>query len=99
VQRLADSLQAQTSFTGKTLLKTQYQQKIKQLTKLKDVKSQYNVTTADNFSTLEVMEKAYPAEKEEPTRWYLIFGISLITFIGLVVTATIVEVFIKSSNK
>ncbi len=95
VQQLSDSLQKLKGSSQYSLVKTKYEQKMEQLTKYSNLKEQYEMVSAPDFSMLEVMEKAYPAEKEEPTRFYLITGLVLVTLLGLVLLVSIIDIYIK----
>jgi hypothetical protein len=65
------------------------------LTKYSSILDQYRLTTAQDISTLHVMEKAYPAEKESSGRWMLIIGAFMVTLFTLILGATVVHVMSK----
>lgn len=66
-----------------------------QITKYSDLLDQYKLITARDFSTIHVMEKAYPAEKEKSSRWLIIIGAFMLTFFTLLLGATVLHVMSK----
>jgi hypothetical protein len=66
-----------------------------QINKYTNLLDQYRLTTAQDISTIHVMEKAYPAEKESSGRWMIIIGAFLVTLFVLVLGATVVHVMSK----
>ncbi len=65
---------------------------MEQQTKYSNILDQYKLITAQDFSTVHVMEKAYPAEKETSSRWVIIIGAFLATLFALVLGATVLHV-------
>ncbi|HXH17786.1 MAG TPA: hypothetical protein VNJ07_01785 [Chitinophagales bacterium] len=62
-----------------------------QLAKYSNILDQYKLITAQDFTTVHVMEKAYPAEKETSSRWFIIMGAFLVTLFALVSGATVLH--------
>jgi len=66
-----------------------------QLTEYSNILDQYRLITEQDFTTVHVMEKAYPAEKETSGRWMIIIGSFLAVLFALVLGATILHVMSK----
>jgi len=66
-----------------------------QLTKYSDLLDQYKLITAQDFNTVHVMEKAYPAEKEKSSRWLIIIGAFMLVFFTLLLGVTVLHVMSK----
>lgn len=63
-----------------------------QLTRYSNILDQYKLITAQDFSTVHVMEKAYPAEKETSARWLITIAVFLVTLFVLTLGATVLHV-------
>ncbi len=65
------------------------------LAKYSDLLDQYQLITAQDFNTVHVMERAYPAEKEKSSRWMIIIGAFMLVFFTLLLGATVLHVMSK----
>lgn len=86
---------AQATDAQKKTLEVKQILALEQLTKYSNMLDQYRLTTAQDISTVHVMEKAYPAEKESSGRWLLIFGAFFVTLFALALGATVIHVMSK----
>jgi len=97
-QKELDDLSArigQASESEKKLLEIKQVIAMEQLAKYSNLLDQYRIVTAQDLSTVHVMEKAYPAEREKSSRWMLIIGATLFTLFVLVLFSTIIHVMSK----
>ena len=97
-QKEADELAAQLAQAAdaqKKMLEVKQILALEQLTKYSNILDQYRLTTAQDISTVHIMEQAYPAEKESSGRWMLIIGAFFVTLFALVLGATALHVMSK----
>lgn len=97
-QKDADDLSAQLATATPEQMKVLEVKQIlalEQLSKYSNMLDQYRLTTAQDISTLHVMEKAYPAEKESSGRLMLIIAAFLVALFTLILGATVVHVMSK----
>jgi len=97
-QKELDGLNAQLAAASPETKKTLEVKQIlamEQFTRYSDMIDQYQLITSQDLTTIHVMEKAYPAEKESSGRWLLIIGAFFVTFFALVLGATVVHVMSK----
>jgi hypothetical protein len=97
-QKEADDLSAQLAQATAEQRKTLEVKQVlamEQLTKYSNLLDQYRLITEQDISTVHVMAKAYPAEKESSGRWMIIIGAFLVTLFALVLAATVIHVMSK----
>ncbi len=68
---------------------------LEQLTKYTNMLDQFQLIANEDISTIHVMERAYPAEKESSGRLVLMVGALLFTVFVLVLGATVIHVMSK----
>ena len=70
--------------------------KVKELTHLNTLKDQYSATLKDDFSTIYLIEQAWPSErKAKPVRWMIVIGTALAAFIFILLLLILIEQFKK----
>lgn len=97
-QGMLDELSARLAQAGtetQKMLEIKQVLATEQMMKYSNILDQYKLITTEDISTLHVMEKAYPVEKEDSKRFIIIAAAFFLTLFFLVLAATIINVYSK----